>query len=231
MKRTVDTMPRKSQTARSRRGITPPHLPETTACAVLPDGVLVDHGVYTDIILTRAELVGQIARDVTFDTVLFKHVRLGGTLLHAPHLRDVRFDTCDVAEATWDKAEMTRIEVIDSRLLGFKSSEARIHDALFKECNGQFALFWSTTFTAVRFQTCDLREVSFNDADLSAVVFDHCDLRGADLHGATVAGADFRGSQVKGMRVEGCDLRGIIIDPAQAVAFAGLLGLVVRWNE
>jgi hypothetical protein len=48
---------------------------------------------------------------------------------------------------------------------------------------------------------------------------------------AKVAGADFRGSQVEGLRVEGCDLRGVVIDPTQAVVFAGLLGLVVRWNE
>jgi hypothetical protein len=33
------------------------------------------------------------------------------------------------------------------------------------------------------------------------------------------------------MRVEGCDLRGVVIDPMQAVVFAGLLGLVVRWDE
>jgi uncharacterized protein YjbI with pentapeptide repeats len=187
--------------------------------------------VYTDVNLAHAELVGQAARDVTFDTVHFKHVRLGGTLLSAPHLRDVRFDTCDFAEAAWDKAQMARIEVIDSRLLGFKAIEARIQDALFKGCNGTLALFWSTTFKAVRFQTCVLREASFYEADLSAVVFDRCDLRGADLRGAKAAGADFRGSQVEGMRVEGCDLRGVVIDPTQAVVFAGLLGLVVRWDE
>jgi uncharacterized protein YjbI with pentapeptide repeats len=143
----------------------------------------------------------------------------------------VRFDTCDFAEAAWDKAQMARIEVIDSRLLGFKAIEARIQDALFKACNGTLVLFWSTTFKAVRFQTCVLREASFYEADLSAVVLDRCDLRGADLRGAKVAGADFRGSQVEGMRVEGCDLRGVVIDPTQAVVFAGLLGLVVRWDE
>ena len=221
-------MPSKGPTA--KRDITPPHLPETTPTTT-PQGGLTDHGVYTDVCLAHAELGGQAARDVTFDTVHFKHVRLGGTLLSAPHLRDLRFDTCDFAEAAWDKAQMARIEVIDSRLLGFKAIEARIHDAVFRECNGTLALFWSTTFRAVRFQMCVLREASFYEADLSAVVFDRCDLRGADLRGAKVAGADFRGSQVEGMRVEGCDLRGVVIDPMQAVVFAGLLGLVVRWDE
>jgi len=223
-------MPRKDQTAR-RASIRPPHLPETTAATALPHGVLADHSVYSDIILAQAELVGQAAQGLTFDTVYFKHVRLGGTLLSTPHLRDVRFDTCDFAEAVWDKAHMTRIEVIDSRLLGFKASEARIQEAFFKDCNGTLALFWSTTFKAVRFQTCALRDASFYEADLSGVVFDRCDLRGADLRGAKVAGTDFRGSDVEGMRIEGCDLRGVVIDPTQAVVFASLLGLVVRWDE
>ena len=224
-------MPSKGRAAKRAIAPAPPHLPETTPTTTLPPGGLADHSVYSDVSFAHAELVGQEARDVTFDTVHFKHARLGGTLLSTPHLRDVRFDTCDFAEAAWDKAQMARIEVIDSRLLGFKAIEARIQDALFKGCNGTLALFWSTTFKAVRFQTCVLREASFYDADLSAVVFDRCDLRGADLRGAKVAGADFRGSQVEGMRVEGCDLRGVVIDPTQAVVFAGLLGLVVRWDE
>jgi uncharacterized protein YjbI with pentapeptide repeats len=222
-------MPSMDPTA--KKAIAPPHLPETTPTTTLPQGGLADHGVYSDVSFAHGELGGQAARDVIFDTVHFKHVRLGGTRLSAPQLRDVRFDTCDFAEAAWDKAQMARIEVIDSRLLGFKAIEARIQDALFKGCNGTLALFWSTTFKAVRFQTCVLREASFYEADLSAVVFDRCDLRGADLRGAKVAGADFRGSQVEGMRVEGCDLRGVVIDPTQAVVFARLLGLVVRWDE
>ncbi len=222
-------MPSKGQTA--RRGIAPPHLPERLQSVTLPHGMLADHEVYSDAVFAQSELVGQAAQGVTFDTVHFKHVRLGGTVLGAPHLRDVRFDTCDLAEAVWDKAQMARIAVVDSRLVGFKASEARIQDAFFKDCNGTLALFWSSTFKAARFQNCVLREASFYEADVSGAVFDRCDLRGADLRGAKVTGADFRGSQVEGMRVEGCDLRGVVIDPAQAVEFAALLGLVVYWDE
>src|SRR5919204_185792 len=110
-------MPSKGPTA--KRDIAPPQLPETTPTTTLPHEGFADHGVYTDVSLAHAELVGQ---------------------------------------AAWDKAQMARIEVIDSRLLGFKAIEARIQDALFKECNATLALFWSTTFKAVRFQTCVLRE-------------------------------------------------------------------------
>jgi uncharacterized protein YjbI with pentapeptide repeats len=197
-------MPSKGQAA--TRNIVPPHLPERLQSTTFPHGMLADHEVYSDAVFAQSELVGQTAQGVTFDT-------------------------CDFAEAVWDKAQMARIVVVDSRLVGFKAGEARIQDAFFKDCNGTLALFWSSTFKAARFQSCVLREASFYEADISGVVFDRCDLRGADLRGAKVAGADFRGSQVEGMRVEGCDLRGVVIDPSQAVEFAGLLGLVVRWDE
>lgn len=213
-----------------RTGITRPYLPKTPPITALPDGVLADHGVYSDLVLAQADLAGQAAHSVTFDTVQFTHVRLGSTVLQAPHLRDVRFETCDLADAAWEKAQMSRVEVVESRLVGFKAGEARLQDVLFQDCNGTLALFWSATFTAVRFQTCVLSEASFYEADLSGVVFDRCDLRGADLRGAKLTGADFRGSEVEGLRVEGCDLRGVVIDPTQAVTFAGLLGLIVRWD-
>jgi uncharacterized protein YjbI with pentapeptide repeats len=212
------------------KSIVAPQLPETLPSAALPPDMLADHCTYSDTILEDAALPGQAAQGVTFDTVHFKHVRLGATLLQGLHLRDVRFDTCDLAAAAWDRAQMARVEFTGSRLLGFKSLDSRLQDILFKECNCTLALFGSTTFKAVRFQSCELRDASFYDADLSAVVFDRCDLRGADLRGAKLAGADFRGSQVEGMSAEGCDMRGVIIEPTQAPSFAELLGLVVRWD-
>ncbi len=217
---------------RERTGsIAPPRLPKTEPVADLPDEHLVDHGIYSSLVLSHGALSGQVARGVTFEEVRFERVGLGGTRLAASHLRDVRFDTCDLAEADWPKVELTRVEVVESRLLGFKAIEARIQDATFRGCAATYALFFAATFKRVRFEQCALGEASFRDANLSGVVFDRCDLREADMQGAKLAGADFRGSRVEGLKVGLADLRGAVIDPAQAVAFAQLLGLVVTWDE
>jgi len=237
-------MPSKNQ--KSKLAVTAPHLPQKPAVTELPDGhrgrvghgygdqsqgVLADHGIYSEIVLAHAQLAGQAARDVTFEEARFERVRLNGSRLSALHVRDARFDTCDLAEADWSKAQLTRVEIVESRLLGFKAGEARIQDTVFRDCNGALALFWSATFKRVRFERCDLHEASFHDADLSGVIFDRCDLRDAAMQGAKLAGADFRGSRIDGLKVGADDLRGAIIDPAQAVAFVQLLGLVVRWEE
>jgi len=172
-------MPSKNQKPKS--AIAPPRLPKTAPQAELPNGVLADHGIYTGIVLAHAQLAGQAARDVTFEEARFERVRLNGSHLNALHVRDARFDTCDLAEADWPKAQLTRVEIVESRLLGFKAGETRIQDTVFRDCNGALALFWSATFKRVRFERCDLHEASFHDADLSGVIFDRYDLRDAAM--------------------------------------------------
>src|SRR5438874_8382651 len=96
----VTTMPSKRQ--KHGAPIPPPHLPKSAPAAAFPDSQIADHGLYADLVLAHAGLAGHVARDVTFEEVHFNRVRMNGTLLIAPHLRDVRFDTCDLAEADWE---------------------------------------------------------------------------------------------------------------------------------
>jgi hypothetical protein len=74
MKGAGAAMPSKGRATKRAIAPTPPHLPETMPTTTLPQGGLTDHGVYSDVGFAHAELVGQAARDVTFDTVRFKHV-------------------------------------------------------------------------------------------------------------------------------------------------------------
>jgi uncharacterized protein YjbI with pentapeptide repeats len=208
-----------------------PHLPPAAASMNPFDDQLMDHGVYADLILSSVSLAGQTAQRPTFESVVVSNGRLNATVLPGVHWRDARFDTCDLAEADWEHADLARVELLSCRLLGFKATEALIQDAIFKDCDARFAVWFSTRFKAVRFERCMLDETSFQEADLTGVIFRQCDLRQADLRGAKLIGADFRGSQVEGMRVGPADVRGAIIEPAQAIAFAGLLGLDVRYAE
>lgn len=213
-----------------RPAIARPHLPPASAAKSLFDDQLIDHGVYTDLILSSVGLAGQTAQRPTFESVVFRNASLSATVLPGVHLRDVQLDTCDLAEAEWEHADLARVELLSCRMLGFKASEALIQDAVFKECDGRYAVLFSARFKAVRFERCMLGEASFQEADLSGVIFRDCDLSQADLRGAKLTGADFRGSRVEGMRVGPADVRGAIIEPAQAIAFAGLLGLDVRFE-
>ena len=207
-----------------------PRLPLASAARSQFDEPIVDHGAYADLILSSVSLVGQTAQRPTFESVVFRNANLSATVLPGVHLRDTQLDTCDLAEAEWEHADFARVELLSCRMLGFKATEALIHDAVFKECDARYAVLFSARFKAVRFERCMLGEASFQETDLSGVIFRDCDLSQADLRGAKLAGADFRGSRVEGMRVGPADVRGAIIEPAQAIAFAGLLGLDVRYE-
>ena len=207
-----------------------PHLPSAAAAKKFFDDRLIDHGVYSDFILSSVDLSGQTAQRPTFESVVFRNGSLSATILPGVHLRDVQLNTCDLAEADWEHADLARVELLSCRMLGFKAIEALIQDAVFKECDARYAVLFSAHFKDVRFERCMLGEGSFQEADLSGVIFRDCDLSQADLRGAKLTGTDFRGSRVEGMRVGPADVRGAIIEPAQAIAFAGLLGLDVRFE-
>jgi len=59
-------------------------------------------------------------------------------------------------------------------------------------------------------------------------VFEDCDLARADLRRAVLRGADLRGSQLDGVQAGPEEFSGAIVDSAQALQIAGLLGIVIR---
>ncbi len=192
---------------------------------------LSDHDSYTQLIAANAECSGQAADDVLFEQAHLKASRFNETQLTASQWLDVRFESCDVAGAVWEKAYLRRVEWLGCRLVGMQLSEADVADVLFDHCNGEFAQFAQAIFRGARFDHCSLREASFEGANAAGVVFHDCDLSKADFRGAKLRGADFRGSIMSGMQVGYQELQGAIIDPTQALQVAQLLGITVKPAE
>jgi len=208
--------------------IEPPRLPARPSAAGLPTDQLEEVGVYNGLLLASCDLSDQAAEDVTFETTLFKHAGLSRTQLRSLQLHDVRLDSCDLAEAVWERASFNRVEAIGCRMVGWRLSQSAVRHMLIKGCNGLGAQFWSTTFKSVRFENCILRDADFQRADLSGVVFDKCDLSNAKMSDAKLVGADFRGSTIEGVRLGLKELQGAIVDVEQAISIARLLGVVVK---
>jgi uncharacterized protein YjbI with pentapeptide repeats len=90
--------------------------------------------------------------------------------------------------------------------------------------------------SSVLFEQALLRRMNFTQSCLPKlrlldVQLEACDLTHADLRGSKLAGADLRGSIINGMQVGAPELKGAIIDPAQAVQVASLLGLNVKEQD
>ncbi len=211
-------------------GIEPPRLPPRPDSGGLPLDQLDDMEVYSGLLLSGCDLSDQAAEDVTFETTVLKHVGLGRTRLPSLQLQDVRLDACDLAEATWEKALLSRVEALGCRMVGWRASEGLLRNVLIKGCSAIGAQFWSTEFKNVRFESCILRDADFQRADLSGVIFDKCDLSNAKMSDAKLAGADLRGSKIEGVRLGLKELQGAIVDMEQAIAIARLLGVVVTMD-
>lgn len=219
------------RTKRQIAGIQPPQLPKPGLVERIVDEPVQDQSAFSQCLLANSDFSEQAADDVLFEQAHLKRVSLARTHLTSSQMIDVRCDVCDFASAEWEKAHLSRIEWTGCRLVGLKLMESEIADAVIKECNAEFALFWSSSFKAARFERCNLSGASFQEANLSGVVFKDCDLSKADLRGAKLAGADLRGSKLEGLKVGIKELQGAIIEPGQAVHIVGLLGIEVKWEE
>lgn len=217
------------QTRRKQdRTIEPPDVPRKAELEAIAAPQLVDGATWQKAALAHVNFQGQAADDVLIEKAALNHVLLAQTEISAVQVIDARLETCDLSGAVWEKAHLRRIELLGCRLMGIKLVDASLDDALIKDCNGEYGVFWSASFKSVRFERCTLRHASFQDANLSGVVFDHCDLTNADLRGTKLHGADLRGSTLMGINVGIKELQGVIIDPTQAAQVVALLGIVVK---
>jgi fluoroquinolone resistance protein len=88
-----------------------------------------------------------------------------------------------------------------------------------------FSQFRLGTFKTSEFNECNFA-ADCHGCDLA--LLKSCEFKNADMTGAQLEGADFRGSRVEGLMALATDLKGAIVDPAQAMVFAELLGLKIR---
>ena len=186
---------------------------------------------YSSLAISGSDLSRQVAAALLFEKAALRHVNLARTRLTGLRAVDARFDACDMSGADWDKARFRRVVWSGCRLWGAALLDGYFDDVLFENCGAEKAVFASGKFKSVRFEKCDLRGASFQEADLSGVVFHQCDLSQADLRGTRLKDTDLRGSVIDGVQVSVKELQGAMIEPAQAIVVAGLLGLIVRERD
>jgi uncharacterized protein YjbI with pentapeptide repeats len=143
---------------------------------------------------------------------------------------DIRFESCNLAGADWENAQMSRVMLEECGMVGGRFFDATFDDLIVRDSNCDMTMFLKARFSRTCFERCTFRRASFEGADLSGVVFSECDLTGADFNNARLAETDLRGSRVEGISAEARDLRGAVIGPDQAINLVGLLGVTVKWD-
>ncbi len=209
-----------------RPKIQAPQLPKPLPAGALD--ALEDYGEYANLSLSGSNLTEPKVIRPSFEHIWFRRVIFGPSQHAKPRFVDCRIEGCDLSGAAWDLARFRRIEFLGCRLIGAQFLNAEMEDVVFKDCNLGQAVFTLARFKAARFENCLLTQATFESADCSNVIFADCDLTQADLRQAKLSAADLRGSRLGGVQVGALELKGAIIDSAQAIQIASLIGLVVR---
>jgi uncharacterized protein YjbI with pentapeptide repeats len=176
------------------------------------DGALVEHQdpepVRADrIVVTESEL-----RGVAIDAKVAPGFRLSDVILRA----------CDLSNVDARGGSLRRVEIHDSRLLGFGLTSGTVQDL--RVCDSSLALA-SLAFTKLRdviFERVDLAEASFMDAQLETVTFIDCKLAGADFRGVKLKSCVIRGTSLDGILGVDC-LRGVAMPWVDVLESAGAL--------
>ena len=158
---------------------------------------------------------------------LLERVQLAGGEFGSAVWKDVRLVGCDLANVRAHRIALLRVELVDCRLTGFRATALDWQDVLIQNGDARYAQFQGGRFRTCEFDGCNWQEADLQEADLTGSIFRSCNLANADLHRAKLRNTDFRKSEVDGMLVGMNDLRGAIVDPAQAMVFARVLGLQI----
>lgn len=158
---------------------------------------------------------------------LLERVQFAGGQFGSVVWKDVRLVGCDLANVVARRIALTRVELLDCRLTGFRATALDWQDVLIQNGDMRYAQLQGGKFRTCEFDGCNWQDADFQEADLSGSIFRSCNLARADLRRAKLRNTDFRKSEVEGMLVGMGDLQGAIVDPAQAMILARVLGLQI----
>jgi uncharacterized protein YjbI with pentapeptide repeats len=178
--------------------------------------------------LRDVEWVGRKAAALRLEACVLERVRFTGSEFGSLTGKDVRLVGCDLANVQAHRINLVRVEMIDCRLTGFAARATEWQDVLVQNSDARFAQLLGGVFRRCEFAGGDWQEADFREADLTSAVLRSCRLHRADLRQARLRGADLRQSEIEEMLVGVADLDGAIVDPAQAMVLARLMGLQIR---
>jgi uncharacterized protein YjbI with pentapeptide repeats len=205
-----------------------PDLTPMESARTIARSELLPDSTFEDVVLDKTDLQAKRQPNMRFSGVRFFHVRGASSSLHNLKLLDAFHDSCDWANASWDRASVARCILMECRMTGFGAANASFENTSFRKCKIDMAVFQSTEFKACSFEDCLLHDSSFEEAVLRSVRFRGCDLRNVRMARAQLEDVDLRGCVVEGLQFELPDARGLTIDPSQAPELIRLLGVKVQ---
>lgn len=176
------------------------------------DGALVEHEPSEPIRVDRVRVAESELRGLALEP----------TNVRGLQLRDVVMRDCDLSNVDGREGSLRRVEIHDSKLVGFGLAGGTAQDLRVANSTVALASFAFMRLRDVIFENVDLTEASFMKAQLEHVEFIDCRLSGTDFRDVTVKDCVIRGTPLDGvLGVE--SLRGVTMPWVDVVASAATL--------
>jgi len=204
----------------------PPDLPEDLEEADDPARLFAEPDVEISERLVRGlKLEAPNIGKLRVDSSVVERTAMPRAVIRTAKWKDVRFSECDLANVEIGALTAVRVEFRACRMTGLRFGDCEWQSLLVSGGDQRYAQFRFSSFRTSEFEGCDLQDADFYGADLRGCVFRRCNLRNVEMSKARLGGTDFRGSVVEGLKVGAEDISGAIVDAAQALIFAPLLGI------
>ncbi|MFC9690069.1 pentapeptide repeat-containing protein [Kribbella sp. NPDC056951] len=158
--------------------------------SVLPE-VIEDETRLLDLGLEDVDLSDLEAEHLEIGGCRLTRGKLAGSDLEKLILVDSELLHCDVANARWSDAAVTRVAIVSSRMTGFAGPGTSLQHTTVRDSLLDYASFRFAKFQRVELSDCRLQNADFVSADLTGAVFRQCDLSGAEFSQVKAAGAVF----------------------------------------
>jgi uncharacterized protein YjbI with pentapeptide repeats len=159
------------------------------------------------------------------EACVLEAINLSGSVLNSLIFKDVRLIRCDLANLEARRMNLVRTEFVDCRMTGMRAVDSGWENTLIERGDQRYAQLRFSRFESAEFEDCNFSEADFEGSDLSGSIFRRCKLERAEMSKAKLANADLRGSRIEGVQLDPPAVRGALVDAAQAITLAGLLGV------
>ena len=149
-----------------------------------PDDIA-DEERLLDLALEDVDLSDLEAEHLELSGCRLTRCKLAGSDLDKLILVDTELTQCDIANARWSDAVVTRLAI------GFAGPGMSLQHATIRDSVLDFGSFRFAKFVKVEFSDCRLQNADFVSADLTGAVFRSCDLSGAEFSQVKARGAVF----------------------------------------
>ncbi len=163
-----------------------------------------------------------------FDQVVFKNVTFMDVTFTNIELTDVIFEKCDLSNTDFSGGAIHRVEFIESKLVGLNLTEATFGNVVFDNCYANLSSFGYASLKNVKFERCSLRNGDFFECKFNKIDFTDCDLVEANFTNTSLDGIDLSSCKIDQLSLSPGDLKGCVVSSEQAIAFARLLGIVIK---